>query len=317
LWVTKILGLDGNIKQGLSEIQEVIKKDPVFDEEAQLIDFLIRSYVTGMTEADLNAMKTYIKARPDHQMFYLFGASILIKNNQSQEAWYFLQHQPKGSDYLPAPSFAYLKGEVMIQKGQYAEAIKFYEQYLKMYMGLNFIKDTHYKLYLCHWFLGDSSKNKILINNILTLGNDVTEQDKVALKFAKNLLTTPPLPQVLKSRRAFDGGYYAQALTELSGLDENTLQPKDLAEYNYRKGRIYQKIPDFQKSISFYSKAIALSKPARWSFGANACLQLGYIYLAQNQKDKAKIYFQEALNYPKHEYKNSVDNKAQAALNSL
>jgi hypothetical protein len=32
---------------------------------------------------------------------------------------------------------------------------------------------------------------------------------------------------------------------------------------------------------------------------------------------KAKIYFEKAISYKKHEYKNSVDNKAKAALNEM
>ncbi len=317
LWVTKILGLKGDLKQGFAELQEVIKKDSIFNDESQLIDFLTRSYIIGMTEGDLEALKKYVRSHPDNLMLHLFGASMLIKNNQSDQAWVFLQNHPRGATYLMPPSFSYLRGEVLIQKGQYQEAIKQYQQYLTQSKGLNFIKDSYYKMYLCYWLMGEGESHKTLINKILTVGSELIEQDKVAQKFAKNYQTWRPNAEIMKSRMAFDGGFYGLALEHLNGLKEETLSQKDQAEFNYRKGRILQKTQETAKAIVLYEKAIGQSETEKWYFGAGASLQLGYIYLAKNQRDKAKIYFQKALNYPKHEYKNSIDNKAQAALNGL
>ena len=45
--------------------------------------------------------------------------------------------------------------------------------------------------------------------------------------------------------------------------------------------------------------------------------QLGYLAQAAGQQAAAKSYFERAMAYPKHEYKNSTDQKAKLALRGL
>jgi uncharacterized protein HemY len=41
---------------------------------------------------------------------------------------------------------------------------------------------------------------------------------------------------------------------------------------------------------------------------------LGYIYQSQGKLEDAKVYFERAISYRRHEYKNSIDSKAKSAL---
>ncbi|MBY0425173.1 MAG: hypothetical protein K2Q22_06020, partial [Cytophagales bacterium] len=52
-------------------------------------------------------------------------------------------------------------------------------------------------------------------------------------------------------------------------------------------------------------------------FAPSACLYLGYIYMDKKDTQKAKLYFENVLFYKNHDYKNSLDNKAKAALDKL
>jgi len=54
-----------------------------------------------------------------------------------------------------------------------------------------------------------------------------------------------------------------------------------------------------------------------WYFAPNSALQLGYIFRDQADAIEARQYFEKALSYKKHVYKNSIDNKARSALASL
>ena len=74
---------------------------------------------------------------------------------------------------------------------------------------------------------------------------------------------------------------------------------------------------NFPPAITFFDRAIVLSENQNWSYGASSALQLGYIYQSKNEQAKAKNYFEKAISCKKHEYKNSVDNKAKAALNEM
>jgi hypothetical protein len=55
----------------------------------------------------------------------------------------------------------------------------------------------------------------------------------------------------------------------------------------------------------------------QWYFAPNSALQLGYIAQASHDYPTAKKYFEMALAYKKHEYKNSIDGKAKSALEQL
>ncbi|QNP51487.1 hypothetical protein H9L05_15900 [Hymenobacter qilianensis] len=46
-------------------------------------------------------------------------------------------------------------------------------------------------------------------------------------------------------------------------------------------------------------------------------MQLGYLHQSAGQMELARKYFRQALQYPKHEYKNSTDMKAKVALAEL
>jgi uncharacterized protein HemY len=67
----------------------------------------------------------------------------------------------------------------------------------------------------------------------------------------------------------------------------------------------------------YYEKTIEMNGNANWYFAPNACLQLGYLMLEENDVAAAEEYFEMALSYKKHEYKNSIDTKAKTALAQL
>ena len=56
---------------------------------------------------------------------------------------------------------------------------------------------------------------------------------------------------------------------------------------------------------------------APYYFAPQAALQQGYLAQSAGNKPVARRYFQKALNYPWHEYKNSTDAKARLALQEL
>lgn len=320
-WVTRLLGLRGDVSGGLQEIRSVVLQNDTFGPEAQLIELLLHSYVVGMTDPKLRELELFVKAHPDNLMFHLFGASMLLKNNQAERALPFLLKHPSGGAYLTVPSFEYLKGEALLQKGQYASAIESYKRYLELQKGHNFVKDAHYKIYLSYWLAGKEPDGRPYLGQVARVGKAITEPDKVAARFAERYARSTPSAAartLMHARLAFDGGYYAEALEALSKTKEaDFANNPDKAEYQYRLGRVYHKTNDLGKATLAYQRAIGLSPAEGVPFGATSALQLGYLCVQIGQKNKARSYFEQALTYERHEYKNSVDNKAKAALNEL
>ncbi len=83
------------------------------------------------------------------------------------------------------------------------------------------------------------------------------------------------------------------------------------------KARLAHKMGDLEQARLLYIKTIEKAESNHWYFAPNSCLQLGYIYLKLNETEKAKFFFKKTTEYKRHEYKNSIDNKAKIALKSL
>ena len=322
-WVANLLGLKGNIKQGLAELQNAIQKGSFWGQEAQLINYLIHAYILTFSSKQLSDFQEFIKDNPDNQLFVFFGITTLMKEGKSEISLSILENRIIDKDHLPFPFLEYLKAEILLQKGQYQTAAKLYQNFLLNYKGFNFVKDTYYKLFLCYWLNNEDVKAKIFLEKIQSVGENIVESDKAATKFSANFLAKKPaksIPQkvLMKARLAFDGGYYDHALELIDVYSEISFDNlPDRAEWNYRKGRIYQKLNNFSLAIASFERSIVLSENQNYSFGASSALQIGYIFQGRNEKQKAKSYFEKAISFKKHEYKNSVDNKAKAALNQL
>lgn len=320
-WVAKLLGLKGNIPQGLREIQTVVQKDELFAKEAKLIDILLHAYILKYSEKQNTELLQLIRNQPDNLLLHFFGTTISMKDGRGEQALQLLNQRPTGTAYFAFPFLEYLKGEILLQKSQYPEARAQLQQFLSQYKGQNFLKDTYLKLFLSHWLANEDVAAQTYISRVLTIGTAYVESDKAAQKFAESFAKGGISVQqkaLMKARLAFDGGYLSEALNSLKPYQESSFPVlRDKAEFQYRLGRILQRQNQADSSILHYERAIALSRSQSLYFGATSALQLGYIYQAKGQKAKAISYFKQALNFPKHEYKNSVDNKARAALTLL
>ncbi|GAB3341940.1 hypothetical protein GCM10027299_56340 [Larkinella ripae] len=320
-WVTRMLGLRGNIRQGMQEIRSVVLKDAVFQTEAQVIDLLIRAYVLKFTPNDAATLKKLVEENPDNLLLHFVAVSALMKEAQSEAALALLTDRPGGPEYLPFPILENLKGDIFLQKASYPQAASAYRTFLNQYKGVNFLKDAYYKQFLCYWLNDDDAKAVPLLRQVTQVGATVVESDKAAQKFAELYFRKGLSPRqkiLMKARLATDGGFYDTALQTLRPYAETAFPlVNEKAEFNYRKGRIYQRRGDVDEAVPYLEKAISLSETDQLSHGATSALQLGYIYQQKRNLAKARQYFQKALSYKKHEYKNSIDNKARAALNEL
>jgi tetratricopeptide (TPR) repeat protein len=320
-WVAKVLGLRGNIQQGLREVNRVVQRDTLFKTEAQLIQILLHAYVLKYSEKQNVELRQLVDKEPDNLLIYFFATTVSMKDGRGPQALEWLERRPTGVSYLAFPFLDYLKGEILLQKGDYLAAEAQLKRFLGQYRGQNFLKDVQWKLFLCQWLRNNDAAARLYIEKVLTVGQTVVESDKAAEKFAQSFLKNKvSLAQktLLKARLAFDGGYLEEALRILQPLSETQFNTTYLrAEFNYRLGRVHQKRQELDAAVPRYERAVALSAAEQYYFGATSALQLGYIYQSKGQKAKAIAYFRQALDYPKHEYKNSTDNKARAALTEM
>lgn len=307
-WVISLLGMQGSVEKGLKELNEVRTKSASLHLEASLLYFLIQGYIFQNTELAVKGLQDDLLDKTNPLILFFTGA-LAIKNSQSETALNLLKKiDPKLITYT-----YYQLGEVYLHKGDYELAIQSYQNFLKDYKGQNFIKDAQYKTGISYWLKGNAKESSIYFEKAKIQGKESTEADKYA---ARNLSeNTLPNAKLSKIRYATDGGYYEIAKNLVTDVKEEDLEsPKEKIEFVYRKARLLDKTNSAAEAITLYQQTIELQGSESWYFAPNACLQLGYLMMAQNKKIEAQSYFEKAISYKKHEYKNSIDSKAKSAL---
>ncbi len=315
-WVLSLMGIKGSIDQGLSELDNLRKSDSPLSLESDLLYVLVQGFVLQQTEEASKEMQGVLSRNPDSRLALFLGASISIKNSESEKALRMIVSLEDHKTGLPLYYAQYLKGEVYLQKADYLNSIAAYRWFINHYAGENYLKDAHYKIALCYWLNGNSNDALHHFEEAKTIGKEITEADK----YAARSLSENELPHIklTKARYFTDGGYYDEAYEVLENISpQERATKRDQAEFPYRQARLYHKQNKHQEAKMYYEQCIQLTGNEPWYFAPNSCLQLGYIALLEGEKKTAKLYFDQAIVYKKHEYKNSIDTKAKSALAQL
>ena len=319
-WVARLMGLRGDIALGLKELAEVEKKSPVFAREARVVSLLLKAYMLSPDEFPLPELRELPYREPDNLLFHFLSASVLMKRGESRSAQEILDKAPLGGSYLDFPFLHYMKAELALYAARYTDAQTGFQYFIDHSQGINFVKDALFKQFLSQW-LKQGEISKELLDKIVSTGAQNVEADKHAQRMAERFLRGEISGEqriLFKARYAFDGGYLTDA--------ENLLRPQHESsfahlhsriEYNYRMGRILQQQHKWKEAIPFLTRAVTLNQGYDYYYGPSAALQLGYIYQDLGQPDQAVTWFEKALSFKKHEYKNSIDNKARAALTRI
>jgi tetratricopeptide (TPR) repeat protein len=268
------------------------------------------------TDLAVTGIQDHLKNYGDNPLLLFFAGTLAIKNSQSEQALQYLKQAEKKSSGLQVPYVHYQLGEIYLHKGEYDQSIQQYQKFLKEYKGQNFVKDAWYKTAVCYYLKGDKQKANMPFEKAKQEGKESTEADKYAARsLAENQL---PNVKLSKIRYATDGGYYEEAKKIATIVTPDELPTvKEKIEFTYRKARLAHKGGDELTAISLYKETIEQQQTEAWYFAPNACLQLGYIASDQKNSEVAAYWFNKALNYKKHEYKNSIDTKAKSALANL
>lgn len=312
-WVLGLFQMKGTIPLGLQELNNLRNSDSPLAMEADLLISLAQGYIFQKPEQGLEELKKILKEKPENRLTLFCAASLAIKNSQSAEALSYLNRLGKMPIGLPVYYADYLKGDVYLHQGDYIDAIASYRWFLAHYKGQNHLKDATYKIGLCYLLNGNTNDALHFFDEARNTGKESAEADKSAARS----LSDKTLPNIVLSKVRYhtDGGYYAEARTLLNSITDKDLPEKrSQVEYFYRKARLEHKTNQYEAAKLFYRQVIDMAGDERWYFAPNACLQMGYILMAENKTNDARSFFQRALTYNRHEYKNSIDSKAKSAL---
>ena len=312
-WVLSLLSIEGSTATGLKELGRV---KGIFAFEAKVLQALILGFLLQQPSDGMEKIEEVLHQQPTNRLALFLGSALARKNRQSDDALKMLESLDNQSEGVSLHLAHYLRGELFLYKGKYLEAISSYRWFINNYRGQNGIKDAYYKIGLCYWLNGNTNDAQATFKIAKTAGKDASEADR----YAARSLAEAELPHVMltRARYATDGGYYARAQTIIDSIQDSDIPTdRDQAEFFYRKARLAHYTNDITSAKKLYQKSIEITGDHPWYFAPNSCLQLGYIALDEGEENAAKNYFNRALTYNKHEYKNSIDSKAKSALGQI
>lgn len=314
-WVLSLLGIQGSVENGLRLFESMNASNSPLRQESAMLHALVRCYVLQQTNESVSLFDDILREHPGQPLALFLGASVCIKNAESAKAMEMLQ-QVDTLKTFQLDYASYLLGEVYLYNAAYLNSITAFRKFLNHYKGQNNIKDATYKIGLCYWLNGNINDAMEAFRSARNVGRDITEADKYA---ARSLAETAlPHRKLTAARYATDGGYYENARQILGSISAEELSTtRDQVEYYYRNARLDHKTYRLDAAKENYLKVIELNGAANWYFAPNACLQLGYLYAYERDDATAVAYFDRALSYKKHEYKNSIDTKARSARAQL
>ncbi len=326
-WILRVLGLEGNVQRGLDEIS-VMAGYTGSNETYQL--FRIESlFYLAFLDATLgkdakNALRILQKFEdqkivfPGHTnpLLIFVRASILAKAGKTDEAILNLQEYHAEGEEFPFYYLDYLTGLNKLNRLD-PDADLYFIRYLKNFRGRNYIKSCYQKLAWTFLLKGNIPKYEEYIGKVLTRGALFVDNDMQANREAKS--KEKPNVILLKARLLSDGGYTDRAIHLL--LDQSVKNvvktPKELLEYNYRLGRIYQQSGNNPDALKYFGITMRDGAGQSWYFAENAALQSGIIYEQNKDYSNAARYYRLCLSMKNTEYKNSLDQKARLGMRRI
>ncbi len=315
-WFMSLLGMRGSVKVGQKHLEELRLSKSSLCIEATILFYTIKGFLNQQFGEAAKGLQECLVKEPDNRLLLFLGINMLMKDSQSEEALkliHALDAKPQG---LPMDYIEYLRGEALLERGDYVIAIQAYQKFLKHFKSQSYRKDAYYKIALCYYLSGNIDSARKNLEIAKKTGNDTADPDKYAAAMMEE--ESFPNSKILKVRFYTDGGYYKEAREMLRGITPADLHgEKDATEFYYRKGRLAHKTMELSAAKLFYLQTIEMTGSSPWYFAPNAALQLGYIHQSQGDLVSAKKYFEKALSYKKYEYKSGIDSKARSALDQL
>jgi hypothetical protein len=319
-WLLRLLGLRGSVEEGLANLKRAAAQPHDFQPESQLLLALVRESYYKRGDESLAVASRLAHEQPDNLLFSYLVISLSKRQHHGEEALAAYRARPTGPAYLPIAFLHHLVADLLLYRGDYASSTAENQQFLREFKGEYYRKDTAFKLYLAAWLGGAPAATTERYRQQINQAGPLTiEEDIYAQRFYHDSQLLNPL--LTRTRLLTDGGYYTQALNTLQQFRITPTTPvRDRLEAPYRRARVWQGLAHPDSAQADYLRTLrlsaALGEPPYY-FAPQAALQLGYLAQAAGQRTAAKSYFERAMAYPKHEYKNSTDQKAKVALRGL
>ncbi|MFM9051248.1 MAG: hypothetical protein ACKOKF_02870 [Bacteroidota bacterium] len=315
-WLLSVIGMQGSLQKGKSILQGFLKQTEksdytMYHSEALFFLSHLQTTLYADTEPDPYLMSCLGRDALSNDLLLQAYTGILLRNEGNDEVVRLLQSHTVKAGVFPLPGLKYRLGMARLRKFDRA-CIADFRSYIRLSNGKSLCKSSYQKIAWMRLIENDMTGYKTAMSDCIRYGESKVDEDKAALQEAEK----GPVPDrdLLKARLAFDAGYYAVALQTAKATDPALLSSVSGLERTYRIARIHQAMGQDDLAIAGFMKAVKSVDKSGSHYPANSAFQLGIIFEKRRQPDSARTYYKLCLSMPDHAYKNSIDQKAKAAL---
>jgi hypothetical protein len=319
-WILNIVGLKGNLKEGILLIEKYINQTTqspelvLSNQQANYYYILLQFYFGNKTTA-YNYTQSHTLDYQENTLSCYLRAFVAARNAKTDESIAVLNKRPRGDEYLKYYDLDFYMGFAKLNKLDLDAEIEF-KKFVTFSQNKSLKKDAYRRLSWSSLIQNDTLRFETYRHLAFTVSSYRDDEDILVEKeLGKHIY--PNIP-TLKARLLFDGGYYSQAEEILKSVQPAQLRGiAQQAEYYYRYGRIMQEQKKYAKAIELFSQAIKLAETTGLYFAPYSALQLGVIYARLGYAQTASFYYNKAIGYKNYKDQGYITQKARQALSEL
>lgn len=317
-WLASVFGLKGNVKNGIARLTTFINStsgNDIFHDEAIVYQCYLKFYLLSHQQEVWNFVNSNQFPAQTNLLFAFVKTNLAINYRKAESALQVLKSVHTLGNYNSFPVMDYEMGNALLLKLDFS-CIGYLQRYINRNAGKLYTKDSWQKIAYAWYLQGNKQKAQFCKEQILKSGNELTDADKQARRFAEG--ADWPNPLLLQARLLTDGGYYTQALAKLTNITEASFTNiSDKLEFNFRLGRIYDELNDDDRAFRYYRAAIVMGKDRPEHFAARSALQMGFVYERRGKLQEALACYRLCLSMRNHDFQSSLDQQAKAGINRL
>lgn len=318
--LTKLIGMQGNMAEGLKELETYLHSDQNYKEhvylkiEAAFIYAMIQCHVNEDSKTGWETIEQYTRNFRSSMLQTYMRSVMAGYNNMNDEMLEILKDRPAYHPKYPFYYIDYLTGMAKMHKLDPDAGIHF-KIYTVKYKGRNYIKSAYKWLSWLAQIKGDEASAKTYYSLCRKHGYAIMEEDKHAEYEAEENLVWPQ--DLLKARMLFDGRYYEQSMKLLKAFK---ISEKDhirfRLEHSFRKARIHHEKGEYEEALKLYASVSETGKKQIYFYAAYSALHTAFIYEKTGKKALAHMWYKKAKDdfSDNREFSASIEQKSKAGI---
>lgn len=317
-----IIGLKGDIKQGLKDLQLVSKRGDFAKVEADY--FLSQFYSSSLNDNQ----KAYELLRelslkfPDNELFVYSAAVELIKLHRIEEAKNHLYRIVKNNsiEITAIKELSYfLLGDCFFYQNDFQNAVSNYQIFISNY-GQNQYKPTAYfRSGIAYYFLGNREKSKQNFEKCNSISSKVSE-DKFHQRYAQKIINSNFDERILKIFIGWNflrAGNFEEAINVFNEILDSKSNGDLKIVASYLKGLSHYKLNDSSNAKKILKETLKFSTNDEIWAKAFAYLYLARIEFNSKNYQASENYLNLLLDLSDYDYENSVKSQAKNLLERI